>query len=280
MQLKKINNHETKPISSKKKVDTRPILGADLIPILYATLLCLARKKSGKTQLIFDVIRHCIAPGCMVHAYVSTLYNDDTWTAIMEYCQENGIAFHGNTSMFDDEGFDQFDRLVRILEEEAKVKRQQESEEAGTGDTKVLMCCDDPATTKTTKRKAKLPSHQSPERVFIFDDLSDELKTQSFTKFLKNMRHYNCKVIIGTQDLCDLLPPARKMVDIWAVFKGQSVEKLETIHKDADLSVPLETFEQLYKVATQEPYSFLYINHSDQTFRKKFNQQFQLAMNK
>jgi hypothetical protein len=278
IRLKKINQHETKPMTSKKKVDTRPILGADLVPILYATILCLARKKLGKTQLNFDFIRHCIAPGSMVHAYVSTLHNDDTWTAIMEYCQENGIAFHGHTSLFDEEGHDQLARLVRVLNEEAEAKRLEEESEAGTGETKVLMCCDDPG--PVNKRKPKLPSHQSPERVFIFDDLSDELKTRSFAKFLKNMRHYKCKVIIGTQDLHDLLPASRKMVDIWALFKGQSVEKLETIHKDADLSVPFETFEQLYRVATKEPYSFLYVNATNQTLRKKFSQQFELPPNK
>lgn len=257
----------------KRAEDKRPILGAELIPLLYATILCLARKKLGKTQLIFDILRHCVAPGTIIHAYVSTLNNDDTWLAIREWCQDNGIAFHGKTSLYDDEGQDQFQRLVEILNKEAE-DRLLEAGEAEVEEPKVLLSCD---TEKPRSRgKPKLPSHQSPEMVFIFDDLSDELKTRSFAKFLKNMRHYKCKVIIGTQDLHDLLPASRKMIDVWALFKGQSIKKLETIHTDADLSVPLETFEKLYKVATSEPYSFLYLNAPAQTFRKKFSQQFEL----
>ena len=273
IRLKKVNNHETKPILSGRPVDNRPVYGGELIAHCFATILCVARKKLGKTQLIGDITRHCVAPGAIVHAFVSTLYSDDTWLAIADWCAENGIGFDGYTSIYDDEGADQLARLITVLDKEAKANRDAIDSESDTGQAKVLLSCDD----KTGPNKKKLPKYQSPQRVFIFDDLSDQLNGRSFKKFLKNMRHYKCKVLIGTQYLKDMEPQSLKQVDIWCVFKGQDEEKLKIIEECADLNIPFETFDKLYKVATAEPYSFLYIDAPNRILRKKFDQQFEIS---
>ncbi len=52
--------------------------------------------------------------------------------------------------------------------------------------------------------------------------------------------------------------------------------KLETIHKDADVGIEYDEFEELYLTATEEKYSFLYIDTRNDSFRKGFSEQFQI----
>jgi hypothetical protein len=88
------------------------------------------------------------------------------------------------------------------------------------------------------------------------------------------MRHYKAKVLIGTQHLTDLPPGARTQIDYWMVFKGLSEERLTTIHTDAHLPMSLEDFFNYYQEATNEPFSFLYIDVANGTLRKRFDQEF------
>jgi hypothetical protein len=54
--LKQTNNQIVKAIPIPN-VDTRPIKGFDLIQELYANIFLCARKKSGKTSVIFKLIK-------------------------------------------------------------------------------------------------------------------------------------------------------------------------------------------------------------------------------
>jgi hypothetical protein len=132
---------------------------------------------------------------------------------------------------------------------------------------------------ETKEKKPKQPKKLAPEIIFVFDDLSNELKSSTLTSLLKKNRHLKCKVCVSSQYLCDLAPESRKQQDTWLIFKGQPLEKLKEIHKDADISIPLDMFLYLYKVATAKPYSFLYIDTRNDKYRVGFNREFKLPEN-
>ena len=77
--------------------------------------------------------------------------------------------------------------------------------------------------------------------------------------------------LTSSQYAFDLPPMSRKQMDYWLIFSGQNQEKLQSIYRDADISVTMERFDALYNVATREPYHFMYIDTRTDTFRKNFN---------
>ena len=115
------------------------------------------------------------------------------------------------------------------------------------------------------------PKYRSPEYLIILDDLSTELKSTSVTALLKKNRHFKAKIILSSQYLNDLLPAARKQLDYAILFRGHSEKKIAEIHRDLDVSIPVEEFYRVYKFATEEPYSFLYVDTVSGTFRRNFN---------
>ena len=66
-------------------------------------------------------------------------------------------------------------------------------------------------------------------------------------------------------------PESRKQVDIFILFQGHSENKLFELFTNMDLNISFDLFMQLYKNATEQPYSFLYVDKNKGEFRKNFN---------
>jgi hypothetical protein len=94
---------------------------------------------------------------------------------------------------------------------------------------------------------------------------------------LKKNRHFRSKILISSQHLNDLLPEGRKQIDYFILFRGHPMKKIEEIHRDADISIPLDEFYRVYKFATEEPYSFLYVDSASGEFRRNFNTLIELS---
>src|SRR5690606_31578406 len=124
------------------------------------------------------------------------------------------------------------------------------------------------------EEKEKKPKKHCPKHIFIFDDIGNELKLPSIAQLLKTNRHLKSKAIISSQYLNDLSVKGRKNIDYWLLFKGHTLEKLEIIYKDADLSIPFEDFVEMYETATEKQYNFFYIDCRDDEFRINFNYKF------
>jgi hypothetical protein len=85
------------------------------------------------------------------------------------------------------------------------------------------------------------------------------------------------KIVLSTQYVHDVPPECIKQCDYVLVFKGQPEEKLKKIYTDTDLSVPFDVFQQIYKNATEDKYSFLYIDVRKELFRRNFNYQYDIS---
>jgi hypothetical protein len=279
--IKHLNNEIVRPLPVK--VDTRKVKGCDICSEVYANIFLCSRKKSGKTLSIAHILKRCAGRKTKVIAFVSTLYKDKNWIAIRKMLENKGIEFEGYTSIFED-GEDQLKTIVETLqqEEEEDEEDQEEEKKIDRYQNKLQLryLYGEFAIHKEEKeRKPRKPKCLAPSIIFVFDDLSNELKSSSLTALLKKNRHFKTKVIISSQYLHDLPPESRKQLDVWMIFKGQPLEKLQAIYKDADLNIDLDLFLYLYKVATSKPYSFLYIDTRNDQFRICFNKQFILPSN-
>lgn len=127
--VKKINEQTVKPIKLKSQVDDRPVLGGELFPEPYANITLIARKKSGKTQVCFKILKECAGPNTKVLAFCSTINIDDTWIEIKKYCKRKGIDFQGFDSIIDEKGRDLIKIFCKGLQQRGDEKEMQDFED-------------------------------------------------------------------------------------------------------------------------------------------------------
>ena len=259
--LRKINEVLVKPIVFSNEKDTRPIKGASLFPEVYSNIFLCAKKKSGKSTIIYKIIAACCNRDTKVIAFVSTLQKDQSWIETQNYCKSKGIYFEGRTSLNEDK----IDQLQQFITGEETINETDDLNE--NFKEKLLLESDDDE--DKPKRKSK---YLAPEYLIILDDLSTELKSTSLVSLLKKNRHFKAKIVISSQYLNDLLPQSRRQLDVFLVFKGFSDKKLKEVYTDADANIEFDKFKELYHKATEEPFSFFYIGNDE--YRKNFNQKF------
>ncbi|MDR3597001.1 MAG: hypothetical protein P4L60_19840, partial [Clostridium sp.] len=124
LRLKKINDESVNEVPHMGKKDSRPIKGSRLFDEIYANILLVARKKSGKTSCIFKIIQECCTKDTTIVAFVSTLHKDASWQSIQEYCDTKDIPFIGHTSITDEEGHNQLADLVKHLPAKMEVPEE------------------------------------------------------------------------------------------------------------------------------------------------------------
>jgi hypothetical protein len=259
--IKQINNEIVRKVPLKEPEDTRLAKGHRLFPELNANIGIIAKKNSGKSTVINTTIRRCAGPNTKIYVFCSTLDYDKNWIAIRDWAREKGIYFEGHTSIVDS---NKVNHLKLIIDELIELKEEQQNEttpEKKWGDES-----DDEEEEKPRRSK-----YQEPEYMFILDDLSTEIKNPSVAALLKINRHFHSKTILSSQFLNDLKPDARLQLDYYLLFKGLPRLKIDDVYSKADLSLPLDDFNKMYHFATEEPYSFLYIDVRKDKFRRNFN---------
>ncbi len=268
IKLSKINKERVKPIPQEGGgYDPKKVKGYSLFQEPYANLFCLARKKSGKTTVIFNILKKCIDKHTRLVIFCSTVDKDASWKYIVKHFKKKGNEVNTFTSISEGK-MNYLDAIVEELQEP-----EVEEEEKGP---KINYIAFDDEEEDKPKRKRK-PKKLSPEVVFIFDDLGNSIRSSSLASLLKKNRHFKSKVILSSQYLHDLQPESIRQLDYLLAFKGLSKEKLIKVHKGLDLAVDFTTFETIYENATKDKYCFLYIDAVNNEFRKCFDKKYSLS---
>jgi hypothetical protein len=254
---------------------------------IYANIFCVAKKNSGKTTVVYNIVKECCTRDTTVLVFASTVDKDETHLCIKQYCKDHSIPYLGYISMkqHDEVKVDIIDTLIDKLQTEAKELSEQsdeeDDEETNSSKNEIELFDsdaededEDVQTSKMQRRKRRKNKYRAPEYMIILDDISNELKSATLVKLLKMNRHFKMKVIVSSQYVNDLLPESIKQMDYCLIFKGEPLIKLQKLYKDLDLGIDFETFLKYYKIATEEKYGFLYIDARKQLFRKNFNQAF------
>lgn len=263
METHTINDIRVKPVKIPK-VDKEHIRGYDMFPELYANIYLMARKKSGKTSVIHNILKKCIDKNTTLFVFCSTHNKDNTWIEIKKSLEKRKINAEFYLSIKDG-GTNILAEIINDLQHQ-----DSESESSSEEECEILHFCEK---RKVYKRKPKPPKMLSPKYLFIFDDISTELRDPNIAHLLKTNRHYRAKVIISSQWLNDILPSSRRQIDYTLVFSGISEKKLEELYASSDLSVPYEQYLEMYYQATAEKYSFFYFDTNGE-YRINFNQKF------
>ena len=105
--------------------------------------------------------------------------------------------------------------------------------------------------------------------------MSNETRNPCIARLLKIHRHLKASVFISSQNCNDLTPSAFRQLDYLLIFRGLSnnIDKLTQIHQYMDLPIELNTFIEVYRDATLDPYNFLWCSKNGD-FRKNFNKKY------
>ena len=316
--LTKISDVVVQPIKTGKEKDKRLPKAWKYFSEPYPNIGIIAKKKSGKTNVVVNIVKAMADKDSHVFVLSSTVNKDPLFGVLKKWCKKHHIPFQGMTEIrsTDENGrkTDFFADFMKSMgeagdEQELTESESEDDEAPGKKHPRMSNYGHQPEESDSTdysssesdeeyeklnygkkydrqgakfvKDKGSLQPKKpyiTPEVIIVTDDLSNELKTPSLRSFFKRNRHYLCANIISTQWVMDLLPESLKQFDYLLLFKGQTDDKLEKIMKDADLSIDFETLKKIYKHATAEPYCFLYIDTRNEQYRKCFNQRYNVTV--
>ena len=186
MQTKNINDIKIRPVVHLALEPTE-ILGYDYFPTLYSNIYICSKRRSGKTTLIYNILKHCTSNKTNVVIFCSTVHRDSTYKLILEMLAKKKI----NVVSYDHFLEGKENVLNGILEELNTELEAAEEEKIAKAEAKLnpkpkieLFSVDEPI-----KGKERKPKKLAPEYIFIFDDLGNDLRHPSITQLCKVSRH-------------------------------------------------------------------------------------------
>jgi carboxylesterase type B len=212
----------------------------------------LAASGGGKTVLIQNMILD-IYKGLFERVYIfsPSIHVDHTWEPVKEYLKHA-------INLKDDEPeiyYDHYDpeALAKIIDTQRKVIEFQKSK-------------------KETKRLFQI--------LIIIDDFADDPAFSRHSKLLHSLfirgRHSQISTIVATQKFTALHPIIRVNASELYVFRLRNYQDLQTFIDEVSAIVDKKSLLEMYNLATNAPYSFLYckLTSKDKSkiFMVKFDQ--------
>lgn len=283
IKIEKINDLKVKPI--KTQTDCRPVKGGAILgDSPYINIMQVASTAGGKTTATFKILKEAVMPKkTIIVAFVPSIYNDDNWIAIRDYFEDRGTQFIAYTSTKDENGKDLLKQYVDIFKEEAEERENQkrlakEKLLIPHINGKVNICFNDDDEEEKKEKKCK---YRYAEYIFIFDDISDELRGTSYDTLMKKARHYKLLTITSSQDMKDIKPSTIHQMRIWLMFKNIDEQRLLHVYSILGLHIPFDLFYQCYQHATKDTpessYNFFYLQPRSLEMRRNFSDKFNLT---
>jgi hypothetical protein len=268
-----------KPIKGKGDEDKRKPLGYELFPDKHCSIYISGPTRSGKTSLINHITTHCIDDRCTVYIFAATVNLPSSgYTAMIPELEKRGITVHAYCHFIDDDGNNILADILKTAAKKVETKeKEKETERKVIGSCiqngRLMVQYDKSDVIEEKKKKAK-SKFSCPKRLFIFDDLSSDMRNGSIYQLLSKQRHYRAKTLVSTQSIKDLVPRAINQLNYVILYPGFPMEKIIEFFKNGAIpNLTLDEFEELYKYATSEKYNFLYINRFEGEFRKNFDEE-------
>lgn len=241
---------QVEPVKVLESGVKKEAFAQDIFPHnVHQNILLVARKGSGKTNLIYDILRRYlrdVGPSRLrVLIFSPTADLDPTWQQIQEFLTENGVRYTTNDSFYTT---GPSGRRTNILSEFASMARP----------------------------------NSGHLYVIITDDMAFDARSRVLASQMLRNRHYDAVTVTASQVPQHVDPSVYTNADFIVLLKGIVDLGLDFIHKRAALPISKEAFRELYHEVTKEPYSFLWVNNSktDATFRHNFDTELTVSADK
>lgn len=196
-----------------------------------------------------------------------TEYEDERSRYMVEVPQKGGLKFFGKQPKSSDKYEDEYSHSES--EDEQEALDMFDGRAPGKDEERLFH-----SRPKTSiKKKEKF---RAAEFIFVFDDMSHNLKKPSVCSLMKKNRHFRSLCLFSSQYVLDLKPEQTKQLDLLILFKGLDDEKLQKTLTACDLPIDFITLKTVYDDAVKEQYSFLWVNTRDGEFRKQFDKKYEI----
>ena len=208
----------------------------DVVGKLPIRSVILGPSGSGKTVLlqsmILDLYRDCFD---RIYIFSPSIDVDHTWKPVKEYIDKHMKVQHTDKEPI---YFDHYDpeALANILDIQHKITMHMKSQ----GRTKMFQI------------------------LVIVDDFADDPSFTRQSKILHGLytrgRHNFISTITATQKFASIHPIIRVNATSLFIYRLRNYKDLEAFIEEVSAVQDKKTLLEMYNIATQEPYSFLYIN--------------------
>lgn len=207
----------------------------DMVPRLPCRSLLLAPSGGGKTVLLQRMILD-IYKGCFNRIFIfsPSISVDYTWQPVKKYIEEELKLFENDNEKFYYDKFD-VEALTKIIDTQHKIIQY-------------------------LKRNGKSSLFSI---LVIIDDFADN-HTVSHHPLINSLftrgRHNSISTIVSTQKFRAISNIIRVNATELYVFRLRNYADLESFIEEVSAIYPKKTILEIYNMATDEPYSFLYVN--------------------
>lgn len=263
---KRVNNYQiVLPKSDKKKEEKWK--GQDLFDVRWFVMGIIGKRKSGKTSLIYTLLKAFSRRNTKVIFFVPTFWKDASYEQIRQFCESKNIGF-SNFGSIVDEGVNNLSIMMKIFEDTPPEGENKEQPLDVSKHLSITPISSDPA-----DREAR---PEDFEYIFVFDDISTELRDKALQKLVKNSRHYKAKIIISSQGATDAHPNLYSQLDYLCLFKNLNTDSLKHIFDKIEPNIDYDEFVKLYFQITETKddrglNSFMLIDRSRNEIRKNLD---------
>lgn len=234
--MRRVANAEI--VVPRLSTETTDIPGGSYFPSPFPNVFLLAKKNTGKTTVLFNILRKRAGQGDRVIIFASTHLKDPTWKAIKAMLKDKGVRHTAMTEF--------------------------RNKETKTHHVKNIVT-----------RLRTMDAPQSGRLILVFDDIGDDMRDPYLDQLLKTNRHYRMEIYLSSQYPNDLKPQAIANLDYVLLFRALPTRKLLEVYEKLNLEIPYEHFQAMYEKATKERHSFLWIKRDgEEEFRINFDQKF------
>ena len=212
VEIKKYNDFTVKPV----KLPPQPKVDNPFFNDTYQNVFFLAKKKTGKSNLIYNILKNILKKNHVVFIFCSTIDKDPIYKKMVNMIEKKARKVITSTSIYDDDI--NLHGMYEFLRHQENQEEDSESEEANSNDILTIK-----PKHKKGGRKPKKP--EPPEYIIILDDMSYELRDKTLSALVKQNRHYKANVFISSQWIHDILPDTLKQIDVFLLFRGLPEKK-------------------------------------------------------
>jgi hypothetical protein len=268
-----LNNIVIKPLVNVVSNDITKIKGGKLFKNVYNVSFLCAKRQSGKTSVLAHILQKTSDKKTTFWIFCPTTRVDNSWITLIQILENRGNQVNVFDSIMDGKT-NLLDEIVTDLSNPEDIVVKKDESQDVSRITKISFGDE----IKEKKKQEYKPKKIAPKHIFVFDDISQELKNSAIVTLCKKSRHLLSSVYISSQYTHDCSPGLIKQLSYFICFRSFSRDKLEHIHKLLDLTIDLEKFYNLYDFCFTNPkgYDFLYIDVREQEFRKNFNKKLNL----
>lgn len=265
MEKKKVNNMQIELIPGIKPQTQKDPLFEEPYPFI----LLLAKRKSGKSTVVYNLLKHLLFnkdnKDTVVFFFCSKIYNDPSYESIIRELKSRNINYIIETS-FMKKGKDQLNELLKHMENNMDSRWSEL----------------DPLTYDEHADNV----YKDKNFIIVIDDLSAETqKSAALKNLMKSNRHLKCKLIISTQYLNDLPPDGINNLSHAFLFDKIQIDKAknklrEFYDKIGMTNMSYDKFEKMYRDATkptksgERSHSFLFMDIDNEVYRRNLDEEY------